>query len=692
MFKRTFSALMISLLCIGMIVFGFDVRPAKADAQTIYINADGSITPAGAPIATSDNTTYTFTGTIGYPTYDGIVVQRSDIVINGNGYTLQGNQSGNAIYGTNINNVTIKNTNVENFGFGIYLYNAPNSIISGNNITGNTFNGIRVGFASNYSISENNIADNLGGLWLGMDSNVDISGNVFTDDGLLMPYNTFGNSVENNTVNGRPLVYLEGVKNYSVGSAGQVILVRCDGITVENQNLSETVVGVELWQTDDTVISKNIMGNNSFASVYAIASSNNSISGNDITNSVDSCGVQFFDGASNNNISGNNLTNDYAGLFFSNQYNTNNSISGNNIVNNYYGILLDFPSSGNMIYHNNFINNTFAVLCDNQTGATIEVWDDGYPSGGNYYSDYRGIDLFSGPYQNITGSDGIGDTPYVFNANNTDNYPLMGRFSTLYSNVTSASIPCISNSTVSGFQLNITTMSFDVSGEPGTTGFCRVSVPHSTLFPPYTIEIDGIPVSYTTVYEDTTESVIYFTYGHSRHEVTITGTFVHDVAVTNVTSPKTVVFQGYSFNVTVTAADLGSYPETFNATVYANTTFVASQNITLTSEGSENFTFTCYATGLALGNYTISAYAWPVSGETNTANNNFTDGFVYVSMVGDLNCDGKCDGRDITVVAKCFGSKLGDSRYNPNCDILNRGRIDGRDITIVAKNFGKHDP
>jgi hypothetical protein len=85
-------------------------------------------------------------------------------------------------------------------------------------------------------------------------------------------------------------------------------------------------------------------------------------------------------------------------------------------------------------------------------------------------------------------------------------------------------------------------------------------------------------------------------------------------------------------------------------------------------------------------------------GETNMANNTLTYGSVYVSMVGDLTGttlfvpDGKVDGRDITVVAKCFGSKLGDPNYNPNCDILNRGKIDGRDITIVAMHFGQHEP
>jgi len=53
------------------------------------------------------------------------------------------------------------------------------------------------------------------------------------------------------------------------------------------------------------------------------------------------------------------------------------------------------------------------------------LWDNGYPSGGNYWSDYNGTDLYCGPHQNETGSDGIGDKPYMIDGNNTDRYPLI---------------------------------------------------------------------------------------------------------------------------------------------------------------------------------------------------------------------------------------------------------------------------
>jgi len=58
-------------------------------------------------------------------------------------------------------------------------------------------------------------------------------------------------------------------------------------------------------------------------------------------------------------------------------------------------------------------------------GGSIDAWDDGYPSGGNYWSDYTGVDLFTGSGQNETSSDGIGDVPYEIDENNQDHYPFM---------------------------------------------------------------------------------------------------------------------------------------------------------------------------------------------------------------------------------------------------------------------------
>ncbi len=107
-------------------------------------------------------------------------------------------------------------------------------------------------------------------------------------------------------------------------------------------------------------------------------------------------------------------------------YTQGNIVTENNVINNNYGIeLVNVDKS--TVYHNNIINNTHQATCNDG----FNNWDNGYPSGGNYWNDYDGTDLFHGAYQNETGSDGIGDEPYYL-GEYQDNYPLMGMFAEGY--------------------------------------------------------------------------------------------------------------------------------------------------------------------------------------------------------------------------------------------------------------------
>jgi hypothetical protein len=91
-----------------------------------------------------------------------------------------------------------------------------------------------------------------------------------------------------------------------------------------------------------------------------------------------------------------------------------NTISGNDL-----GFQISIDNS--KFFHNNIINNNVQAACS----GLDNIWDNGYPSGGNYWSDYNETDSYSGPYQNETTSDGIGDAPYIIDAGNRDNYPFM---------------------------------------------------------------------------------------------------------------------------------------------------------------------------------------------------------------------------------------------------------------------------
>ena len=179
--------------------------------------------------------------------------------------------------------------------------------------------------------------------------------------------------------------------------------------------------------------------------------------------------------------------------------------------------------------------------------------------------------------------------------------------------------------------------------------------------------------------------------------ITVSPLGVHDVAVTNVTSAKNVLCQGYCANITVTVENQGDFTETFNVTAYANTTVIGTKEVTLTSGESKVLTFVWNATGFAKGNYTLSASASQVSGEIDVVDNTFTDGWIVVSMVGDVTGpdgwpDGKVNMRDIGAIARCFGSQEGDPDYNANYDIVYDGKINMRDIGLAARHFGETDP
>jgi len=163
----------------------------------------------------------------------------------------------------------------------------------------------------------------------------------------------------------------------------------------------------------------------------------------------------------------------------------------------------------------------------------------------------------------------------------------------------------------------------------------------------------------------------------------------HDIAITNITPLKTIVGQGYTMNVNVTAANQGSFTETFNVTLYANTTAINQTEITLTSGASTTITLTWNTTGFAYGNYTIKAVAEIVLGEVDIADNTFINGWIAVSLPGDLNFDKFVDGRDLGIVGRAYATFPSCEKWNPNADINEDRFIDGRDLGIVGRNYGK---
>jgi parallel beta-helix repeat protein len=308
--RRTVAAFTVALILVGTFTVAVHIRPVIGNG-TIYIRADGSIEPSTANITTADNVTYTFTDN----NYDEIAVQRSNIIIDGNGFTLQGSGNGNGFGLYSLNNVTIRRTNIYGFQDAISTSMSSRNAFYGNTMTGNAGHVIELSSSFNNLIVENNLT----------------------------------------------------------GNSGHCIVL--------------------------------------------FGSSNNSVVGNNVVGNGVGHGVMLYDSSNNNLVKENNFENTGDGVVLHNGSN-NNTVVGNSIVGSHaWGIWLDCAS--NTIYHNNFIDNADQVHC-----PSTNIWDNGYPSGGNYWSDYTDVDSYKGQYQNETGSDGVWDHPYVVDEDNQDKYPL----------------------------------------------------------------------------------------------------------------------------------------------------------------------------------------------------------------------------------------------------------------------------
>ena len=204
--------------------------------------------------------------------------------------------------------------------------------------------------------------------------------------------------------------------------------------------------GIYMASSNNFVTNDNLINNKDWAVWLENSSSNNTVSNNLIANNWR--GI-YLNHSAANTIAGNNITDANQGICFeSSSFNVvwnndmsegatgiavydsslNNSVTCNTFSDNSMGVdvggqsAVDCPSN-NTFYHNNFIGNYEDIRFLTFFGTNS--WENGYPSGGNYWSDYNGTDLYLGPVQDQLGSDGVGDTPYLIDATNIDHYPLM---------------------------------------------------------------------------------------------------------------------------------------------------------------------------------------------------------------------------------------------------------------------------
>jgi len=215
----------------------------------------------------------------------------------------------------------------------------------------------------------------------------------------------------------RDNIVVDGATYTLEGAA--IYLTDRSNVTIRNMRI-ENGGGIALYNSSDNTITGNNITNVSVVGIILQNSSGNRISGNNII-TTSNCSIFLYIDSDDNSITGNNMTNSIQSVILVSS--DNNNFSGNTIANNWDGVTLS-SSSGNKFCHNHLINSSGKHVRI-MTSGIPNSWDDGYPSGGNYWSDYSGTDSYSGPYQNETGSDGIGDTSYEIDANNTDRYPFI---------------------------------------------------------------------------------------------------------------------------------------------------------------------------------------------------------------------------------------------------------------------------
>jgi parallel beta-helix repeat protein len=220
--------------------------------------------------------------------------------------------------------------------------------------------------------------------------------------------------------------HVVSIRGFTIQNGGFGIATTSSHTTISNNILKLNSDGIMIMYSSYNTITKNTITQNNFRGLrFTGPSTNNTISANTITSNGMS-GIDFYYGSvfSDNIISNNVIqSNSRYGISLMGSCH-DNIIVGNTIRNNNWKGLV-FSSDGssisrnNHIYHNNFIDNSQGNAYD---GGTNNIWDNGYPGGGNHWSSYTGPDA---------NNDGIGDTNYFIPGGAieiSDRYPLIHLF------------------------------------------------------------------------------------------------------------------------------------------------------------------------------------------------------------------------------------------------------------------------
>ncbi len=166
----------------------------------------------------------------------------------------------------------------------------------------------------------------------------------------------------------------------------------------------------------------------------------------------------------------------------------------------------------------------------------------------------------------------------------------------------------------------------------------------------------------------------------------------YDVAVKSITAQSTLAYQGYNRQVQVKVRNEGLLSATFSVTAYYNSSPIGTQAVTgLASHTETTLTFLWDTTGLAYGNYVLSATASGLVGEEDLTDNSLSGDVVLLTIPGDVNGDKIVNVVDAASNSAHWypGPPIGPLGYSITNDIDIDGSVGIVDSAIVSAHWGQ---